>query len=175
SRLTDWSGSVAQLALDFIDHDAAVEFLLERTHGRRAAEANDDDNAREIAAELDGLALALEQTGAFIAQMRWSLSEYLRRRRAREDKVRAWHRARLMHYPLSVAVTWDITFEQLDGSARALLNFLCWLAPEPVPRALLAPMKLQRTRQNAAPGETAVENVDVEETLASLAAFSMLK
>src|SRR5262249_6260419 len=129
----------------------------------------------EIAAELDGLALALEQTGAFIAQMRWSLSEYLRRRRAREDKVRAWHDARLMHYPLSLAVTWDITFEQLDGSARALLNFLCWLAPEPVPRALLAPMKLQRPRQNAAPGETAVENVDVEETLASLAAFSMLK
>jgi tetratricopeptide (TPR) repeat protein len=174
SRLSDWSSSVESLELDFLGADAAVEFLLERTKNRRAADASDDDKARELAQELDGLALALEQAGAFISQMRCSFSDYLQRRHAREEKVRAWHDARLMHYPFSMAVTWDTTFEQLDGPGRALLNFLCWLAPEPVPRALLSGMKLQRSKHNAAEG-TPAEDVDIEDALASLAGFSMLK
>jgi hypothetical protein len=81
--------------------------------------------------------------------MRCSFGDYLQRRHAREEKVRTWHEARLMHYPLSMAVTWDTSFEQLAGAARDLLNLLCWLAPEPVPRALTAGVKLQGRKQNA--------------------------
>jgi len=79
-----------------------------------------------------------------------------------------------MHYPFSMAVTWDTTFEQLDGPARALLNFLGWLGPEPVPRALFAGMKLQRSKQRAAE-DTPAEDVDMEDAFASLAGFSVLK
>ena len=79
-----------------------------------------------------------------------------------------------MHYPLSMAVTWDTTFEQLDGPARGLLNFLGWLGPEPVPRALFAGMKLQRSKQNAAEN-TRAEDLDIEDAFASLAGFSVLK
>ena len=76
-----------------------------------------------------------------------------------------------MHYPLSMAVTWDTSFEQLARAARDLLNLLCWLAPEPVPRALSAGAKLQ---QNAA-NETPAGDGDLEEALAELTGFSMLK
>ncbi len=43
-----------------------------------------------------------------------------------------------MQYPASVATTWLTSFEQLDDDdARALLNQLAFLAPEPVPRDLI--------------------------------------
>jgi tetratricopeptide (TPR) repeat protein len=174
SRLSDWSGSVEPFELELLSEEAAVEFLLERTKNRRMNHASDGDKARELAKELDGLALGLEQAGAFISKMRCSLGDYLQRRHAREEKVRTWHDARLMHYPLSMAVTWDTSFEQLAWAARDLLNVLCWLAPEPVPRALTAGVKLQERKQNAA-NETPAEDGDLEEALAELAGFSMLK
>jgi len=174
SRLSDWSGSVEPFELELLSEDAEVEFLLERTQNRRVNDASDCDKARELAKELDGLALELEQAGAFVYQMRCSFSDYLGRRHAREEKVRTWHNARLMHYPLSIAVTWDTSFEQLDWAASDLLNLLCWLAPEPVPRALTAGVKLQ-VRQQSAANEMPAEDGDVEEALAKLAGFSMLK
>jgi hypothetical protein len=72
----------------------------------------------------------------------------------------------------SIAVTWDTSFEQLSRTARYLLNLLCWLAPDPVPRALIACAKL--AKQNAG-HETPAEDGDVEEALAELASFSMLR
>jgi len=77
-----------------------------------------------------------------------------------------------MHCPLSMAVTWDTSFEQLRPVARYLLNLLCWLAPKPVLRALTASAKLRK--QNAA-HETPAEDEDMEEALAQLAGLSMLK
>jgi tetratricopeptide (TPR) repeat protein len=144
SRLSDWSGSVESFKLELLSEAAAVEFLLERTKDRCVNAGSDYGKARELANALDGLALELEQAGAFINQMRCSFDDYLRRWHAREKKVRTWHNARLMHYPLSVAITWDTSFEQLDWGARDLLNLLSWLAPEPIPRALTACAKLRK-------------------------------
>jgi hypothetical protein len=66
SRLSDWSGSVEPFELELLGDEAAVEFLLERTKNRRVEDASDSNKARELAGELDGLALALEQAGALI-------------------------------------------------------------------------------------------------------------
>jgi hypothetical protein len=166
SRLSDWSNSVDPFELELLNEEAAVEFLLERTKNRRVNEVSDWDKAREVAKELDGLALGLEQAGAFISTTRCSFGQYLGRWHAREEKVRIWHNARLMHYPLSIAVTWDTSFEQLDWAARDLLNLLCWLAPEPVPRALAAGAELRK--QNAA-DKMSAEDGNTEEALAELA------
>ena len=38
-----------------------------------------------------------------------------------------------MQYPVSIAVTWDTSFEQLDAGSRALLHLLSWFAPDPIP------------------------------------------
>jgi L-alanine-DL-glutamate epimerase-like enolase superfamily enzyme len=73
-----------------------------------------------------------------------------------------------------MAVTWDTSFEQLGWGASGLLKLLCWLAPEPVPRALTTGVKLREREQNAAI-EAPAEDGDMEEALAELTGFSMLK
>ena|SRR6266404_4898508 len=92
------SGSVDPFELELLSEKAAVEFLLERTKNRRVNDASDGDKVRELAKELDGLALGLEQAGAFISKMRCSFGGYLERRHAHEEKVRTRHDTRLMHY-----------------------------------------------------------------------------
>ena len=49
-----------------LDVGPAREFLLEKTAADRPPTATDDADARSLAEALDGLALALEQAGAYI-------------------------------------------------------------------------------------------------------------
>src|SRR5208282_4717077 len=82
SRRAQWSGCVEPLELDVLDAEDAAAFLLGRTARSRRKMAADAVDAAELARELDGLALALEQAGAYIAQRRVSLADYLRDWRA---------------------------------------------------------------------------------------------
>ncbi len=179
SRISDWSGSVEPLELDVLSEDDSVAFLLEKTEGHRRVTATDLDDARTLARELAGLALALEQAGAFISKLRVSLADYLRRWREREIKVRTWHDETLMKYPRSAAVTWDTTVAQLEAPARALLRILCWFAPEPIPRAALEPDAAKQVLSSGADLLCDSEGLshddpaqaDPEDALAALAAF----
>ena len=71
--------------LELLNEAAATAFLLERTKDRRVNHPSDSDNARELAKDLEGLALGLEQAGAFICHKRCSFDDYLWRWRAREQ------------------------------------------------------------------------------------------
>ena len=137
SRLADWSNEIPTLELDELVEPAAVEFLLERTNDKRRRLPTDEQDAHALAHELGRLALALEQAGAFIAQKRSSLGDYLARWRERDQAVRQWNDERLTKYPRAVVTTWDTTVEQLSPEGLALLRQLSWLAPEPIPRSLL--------------------------------------
>jgi tetratricopeptide (TPR) repeat protein len=183
SRLSDWSGSVEALELDVLSEDDSVAFLLEKTAARRPAMPSDGADARALAKELDGLALALEQAGAFVNTRRVSLADYLRRWREQDAKVREWHDERLMKYPRSVAVTWDATVDQLDAPALALLRILCWFAPEAIPREML---ETEAAQQELAAGVEAAHaagglpqpepaQAEVEDALAALASLSLVK
>src|SRR5262249_7055309 len=132
SRIGNWGAGVEPLELNVLAPADAAAFLLERTPHRRQA-ADDAARAAAIARELDGLALALDQAGAYIDKLRLSLAEYLQRWAAKRPEVLSWHDQRLMQYPASVAVTWETTFAQLAGPERRLLDILSWLAPEPIP------------------------------------------
>jgi tetratricopeptide (TPR) repeat protein len=132
ARIGNWSAGVEPLELDVLAPADAAAFLLERTRNRRKG-ADDATRAAAIAGELDGLALALEQAGAYIDKQRLSLAEYLQRWEARRPEVLGWHDPRLMKYPASVAVTWETTFTQLAEPERRLLEVLSWLVPEPIP------------------------------------------
>ena len=74
SRLTDWSAEVRPKELDVLSPDASAAFLLERTKDRRRSLPQDEADALTLARELEGLALLLEQAGAFIAAKRSSLA-----------------------------------------------------------------------------------------------------
>jgi hypothetical protein len=138
SRLTNWSGSAALLPpLEVLSPKAATDFLLDRTDSRRRKQTDDPATARTLAEELGGLALALEQAGAYIAKERLGFARYLALWQGQRDKVLVWFDPRLMQYPKSVAITWETSFDQLGAPARRMLQRLAWLAPEPVPESLL--------------------------------------
>ena len=132
SRLTQWSASVESLELDVLEPQDATQFLLERTARSRRKRPSDAADAAGLAHELDGLALALEQAGAYIAQRRLSFADYLQAWHAHVPEVQAWHDERLMKYPRSLAVTWQTTLEQLSAGEIALLNVASpWRDDEP--------------------------------------------
>jgi hypothetical protein len=137
SRLAQWSASVEPLALDVLASEDAAQFLLERSGRGRRELASDAEDAAALAKELDGLALALEQAGAYVAQQRTSLGDYLTQWRAHVPAVQAWYDNRLMQYPRSLAVTWQTTIDRLGAGEVALLRLLAWLAPDPVPLFVL--------------------------------------
>ena len=137
TRLSKWSSAVRRLPLEVLSPEAAAEFLLERTAGSRKQEAGDPLAARDLAQQLDGLALALEQAGAYIDERCISFSSYRREWQQRRDQLLSWFDPQLMQYPQSVATTWLTSFQQLSADAQTLLRRLAWLAPEPIPESLL--------------------------------------
>ncbi|MGI4734617.1 MAG: tetratricopeptide repeat protein [Janthinobacterium lividum] len=163
TRVSEWSSQVESLELDVLQEADAVDFLLERTPHRRIA-PTDAADALALVRILGRLALALEQAGAYVDTKRIvTLRTYHERWITNQLAVREWCNARLMHYPLSVAVTWQTSFDQLSIDARTLLNCLAWLAPAPIPLTLL---------DVAVPN---VEQIAIEEALGELARYSLVR
>jgi tetratricopeptide (TPR) repeat protein len=136
-RLARWSAEVEPIELDVLTEAAAVAFLLARTVGKRRATKEDDADATTLAGELGCLPLALEQAGAYIAERRLTFAAYVNEWQSRHDQVLTWFDPRVSHYPASVAVTWQTSFDRLAAPSRRLLQRLAWLAPEPIPESLL--------------------------------------
>ncbi len=131
SRNTDWPpGQV--LDVSGLDLEAAAGFLMARTGDV------DERAAAELAGELGGLPLALEQAGAYVQASGVSLARYLASFRQRRPEMLA--RGTPIGYDSTVAATWSLAFTELEQSAPAaagLLRLLAFCAPEPVPLRLL--------------------------------------
>lgn len=164
SRIGQWSAGIPKLAVEKLPAEAAARFLLLRTEGQRRPDRDALAAATTLAAELDHLALALEQAGAHIARQRLSFGQYLEKWRHQQQAVLEWHDPRLMHYPASVATTWQTSFAQLQPPTRALLERLAWLAPDPIPESLLeVPVP-----------DLPMDEGDPTEALAELEAYSLV-
>ncbi len=172
SRLSNWPGAVESLALDVLAKPDAAAFLLERTDKRSRRQADDPEQAQQLAVELGQLALALEQAGAYIAKHKLTFAQYLERWRSKHDLVLTWFDKRLMQYPLSVAITWQTSFDQLTAAGRELLNLLAWFAPDPIPESLLAAGG--GPWGDVAPAEGADSSPDPHDVLADLEAYSLV-
>ncbi len=136
SRLANFSARFTPLEVDVLSLDASVEFLLERTAARRRKTGADKEDARAIAAELGQLALALEQAGAYICRRRESFADYRREWGKESARLLGFHDATVTGYPRAVAVTFQTSFTQLSAAAKALIEHLAFLAPEPTPEDL---------------------------------------
>ena len=180
SRRTDWGNSINALPLDTLDEDDAVAFLLEKTEGRRSTTDTDATAACTLAQTLGGLALGLEQAGAFVNKKRISLSDYQQRWAKQEQKIRQWHDERVMHYPRNLAITWETSFEQLTSAAQGLLNLLSWFAPESIPRETFAAAFSAETiaelmTDSGSEDAGAFHSPDLEDLLDELETLSLLK
>jgi hypothetical protein len=120
------------LEVPVLDIEVAAGFLVSRTgDADRAA-------ARELAMELGGLPLALEQAAAYMQATGSTLAAYLPLFRARQADLLA--RGEATGHPAGVAATLGLALSRLAVVAPAaarLVRLLAFLAPEPVPLALL--------------------------------------
>ncbi len=115
-----------------LDLEVAAGYLVNRTgDADRAA-------ACELAAELGGLPLALEQAAAYLQATGTSLAGYLLLFRSRQADLLA--RRQASGHSADVAATLGLAWSRLAGEAPAaagLMRLLAFLAPEPVPLTLL--------------------------------------
>jgi hypothetical protein len=115
-----------------LDQHVAAEFLLNRTG------TADMGAARDLARQLGGLPLALEQAAAYMAVTGLSLAGYAGR--FREQRATLLARGEPLGYERTVATTWSMAFRQLEQSAPpavGLLRLVSCCAPEAVPLSLL--------------------------------------
>ena len=171
-RIGHYPADVHPVPLDVLTTPAAAEYLLQATEGQRRPHAEDPGDAMELADEMGGLALAVEQAAAFIRTRHIRFRDYRDRWRAGERRVQGWHNPQLMNYPRSVLVAWDTTFDQLDPAPRALLEVLAWFAPEPIPREIVATETAQQIFTTLVSSDPAP---DLEEALATLEKYSLVK
>ena len=75
------------------------------------------------------------------------------------------------HNPLSVAITWQTSFDQLTIAGRELLKLVAWFAPDPIPESLLA---AGGGPWGNVPSEYAVSSEDPQDALSDLEAYSLV-
>jgi hypothetical protein len=120
------------LDVPVLDTEVAADFLVNRTGDADRAAAGD------LAAELGGLPLALEQAAAYMQATGTSLARYLPLFRARQADLLA--RGETAGHRQHTSATLGLAFSRLERDAPAavgLLRLLAFLAPEPVPLGLL--------------------------------------
>ena len=120
------------LEVPVLDQDVAADFLVSRTGDPDRAAAGD------LAAEVGGLPLALEQAAAYIQATGTTLAGYLPLFRVRQADLLA--RGEATGHPAHVAATLGLALSRLADEAPAaagLLRVLAFLAPDPVPVSLL--------------------------------------
>src|SRR5579883_1550545 len=112
--------------------------LLLTRAGRPTAGQQERAAARQLSQELGGLALALEQAGAYLAASGMSLADYLALFRTRSHELLS--RRTGNDYPHAVATTWDLSFQRVQKRAPAaaeLLRCCAFLAPDAIPEEIL--------------------------------------
>ena len=96
--------------------------------------------AKELAEELGGLPLALDQAGAYIEETQCGLAGYQRLYQTRRVKLLQSRGGLVDDHPESVATTWSLSFEQVEQrnlAAADLLRLCAFLAPDAIPEELL--------------------------------------
>jgi tetratricopeptide (TPR) repeat protein len=105
------------------------------------AEEDDWAQAKEIAAQLDGLPLALDQAGSYIEETGCGLSDYLSLYRNHAPELLRRRGMVVFDYPESVATTWALSFEKIEKANPAggeLLRFSAFVHPDGIPEEVLS-------------------------------------
>jgi hypothetical protein len=134
SRDASWDQQAVLVELEVFTPQEATAFLLARSG------TTDEQAAAEIAESLGWLPLGLEQAGAYIRETRISLVAYLQRLEEYPALTLITGRPRDRDPADTVATTWLVSLERIRSvpGAVALLELCAFLAPDEVPRDLLA-------------------------------------
>jgi MinD-like ATPase involved in chromosome partitioning or flagellar assembly len=132
SRNTAWSRHADPLEIDVFARAESLDLL------RRIVPTMSETDANQVAEALGDLPLAIEQAGAWLAETGVPTATYLQELEQRFAEFLDLQKP--PNYPVSVAVTWRVSFDRLkrDSPAAARLLELCaFFAPEPISLTLL--------------------------------------
>lgn len=133
SRDPNWRGFAHSLKMTSLTLSESVAFLLKRT-GQQ-----DEQGALDLAEELGGLPLALEQAGAYLESTGKPLIDYLQLFRL-QSKMMLLRSRPATSYPHTVLTAWEISFRKIKQQSQAsvdLLNLFAFLAPDDIPFDIL--------------------------------------
>ncbi len=163
------------LEVPVLDRAVAAGFLLDRTGAAGPAE---EEAALELAGELGGLPLALEQAGAYMQAAGRTVGEYLGLFRARRAELLG--RGDPAGYDKRVATTWALAFAGLGaaGPAAGLLRLVACCAAEDIPLGLLLRPGVAAGSLDARVGPVLVplleDDLARDEAVAGLRRFSLI-
>ena len=165
SRASNWRNIGSTRVVGKLPPDEAIALLAEIT-GLPA-----DDDADQVAQELDGLALAIEQAAAYIRQTGTGYGDYLD---ALGSDPRTVYDTDLAQSESVAARVWrrsldHVTGGQDDHPAAILLGVMSYLAPDDIPRQLFSSGALQ-----AVPILNDLGTVKLTAALGKLAAYSLI-
>ncbi len=154
----------------------AEAFLWRRAH-RDVGSATECRAVAELARELGGLPLALEQAGAYVEETGAAFRTYLSGYRRRRLKLLDHDTAPEEHRP--VATTWEMNFNEIEKTAEAsadLLRAIAFLAPDSIPVELVIRGSAELGPTLAAALETAAEDeLTLEDLLTPLRRYSLIQ
>jgi len=139
SRNPNWQAIAQPTPLRGFERADSITFLRRRT-GHMSPAQDAEADANQLAQALGDLPLALEQAAANIEHAGISFSAYLRRFETHWGELLRMRRPS-WEYPDSVAMTWELSFRQVEETsphAAQLLYFCSFFGPEPIDRSLLA-------------------------------------
>jgi hypothetical protein len=167
SQDPNWPGKALEVPV--LSREDAAGFLQDRTNDA------DVDAAGELADELGGLPLALEQAAAYMLATGRSIGSYLDLFRRRRRELLA--RGEPTGYDKQVATTWSLAFDELERStpsAISLLRLLAWCGPDEIPLSML--LRTQPGLISMMPAELAPlldDPLAADEALTGLRRFSL--
>ena len=132
-------GILKPIEVETLPLDKATEFLIDRV--ARELEESEQEFAAELAKEIDGLPLALEQAGAYIHEKSINFERYLNNYRQSKLELLEKQKPVMGDYPESVQTTWSMNFEAIKEQSEAaadLFRFCAYLAPDAIPYELIA-------------------------------------
>ena len=174
SQFGSWPGRQV-LEVPVLDRAVAAGFLVDRTGATDAAE---QVVAVELAGELGGLPLALEQAGAYMQASGRSIARYLEL--FRERRAELLDRGDPAGYDKRVTTTWTLAFTALGGAgpAAGLLRLAACCAAEDIPLDLLLRTGLSAGDFHAAVAPVLVpllgDDLVRDEAVAGLRRFSLI-
>lgn len=155
----------------------AAQFLLKRT-GRRDLQPAESNAVDQLATELDGLPLAFEEAGAYIATSQCDFQEYLFLYRRHGLELLERPGSVTGKYPPPVATACSLTIDHVSQQFTAtadLLRASVFLDPDAIPLELIARgCEALGPSFVAALSSTSVGQPALEEVLAPLVDYSLV-
>jgi tetratricopeptide (TPR) repeat protein len=135
----------------------------------------DQRQARDIALQLGGLPLALDQAGTYIDETGCGLSGYLDLYRRHAPELLQRRGMLAFDYPKSVATTWVLSFDNIERAnpaAAELLKFCAFLHPDVIPEEVF---RDGASELGPVLGPVASDGLKLNGAIAELLKYSLLR